>query len=150
MRKSITVDTGLEKALDSVTLVAPGDHLFTSGIAPDRPGSLESQTRQVFQRVAGLLHDAGSSLDDTVRTRAFFTVRGGEAAIWAVHAGVFGNRGPALSTIRMTCLPREAGVVVEVEAVKGAGKAATRHRPKPEWGTCHAVNTGREIFVCRG
>jgi 2-iminobutanoate/2-iminopropanoate deaminase len=147
MRRSITVDTGLEKALDSATLVAAGDHVFTSGIAPDRPGSLESQARQVFQRIAGLLHDAGSSLDDTVRTRVFFTERGGEAPLRAVHAGVFGNRGPALSTIRVSCLPRGVGVVVEVEAVKGAGMAATRHRPKPSWGTCEAVRSGREIFV---
>lgn len=147
MRDSITVDTGLEKSIDSVTLVSAGDHIFTSGIAPERPGSVESQLRQVFQRLAGLLHDAGSSLDDVVRTRAFFVDEGGEQAVRSVHAGVFGRTGPVVSAIRMSCLPGKVGAVVEAEAVRGASKSAVRHRTIPAWGASLAVKVGQEVFV---
>ncbi|MBI2965585.1 MAG: hypothetical protein HYY34_05220 [Chloroflexi bacterium] len=147
MRDTIRIETGLEAALDSVTLVAAGDHIFTSGIAPDRPGSLESQARQVFQRIAGLLHDARSSLDDIVRTRAFFVDPDGESAVRSVHAGVFGDRGPAFTAIRMSCLPRGVGVVVEVEAIRGADKSATRHGRHAKWGASLAVKAGAEIYV---
>jgi enamine deaminase RidA (YjgF/YER057c/UK114 family) len=147
MRETIKIETGLEAALDSVTLVVSGDHIFTSGIAPDRPGSLESQARQVFQRIAGLLHDARSSLDDVVRTRAFFVDPNGESAVRAVHGGVFGDRGPAFTAIRMSCLPRGVSIVVEVEAIRGAGKLATRHGRHAKWGASLAVKAGPEIYV---
>ncbi|MBI4306186.1 MAG: hypothetical protein HY678_07690 [Chloroflexi bacterium] len=147
MRKTITTGAGMESTLGTVSLVSAGDHIFTSGIVSDRPGSLESEARRAFQNAATLLHDAGSSLGDVVRTRMFFTERGGEGALRSVHAGVFGDRGPALSALRMTCLPHNVKIAVEVEAIRGAGDRFVRHVSVPDWGACRALRAGDEIFV---
>ncbi|MBI4219184.1 MAG: hypothetical protein HY682_03495 [Chloroflexi bacterium] len=147
MRKTITAGAGLESTLGTASLVAVGDHIFTSGIVSDRPGSLESEARRAFQNAATLLHDAGSSLNDVVRTRVFFTESGGESALRSVHAGVFGNQGPALSVVRVSCLPHSAKAAVEIEAIGGASGNFVRHAPVAQWGACQALRAGDEIFV---
>lgn len=147
MRDSITSDTGLEKSIDSVSVVRVGNHLFTSGVAPDRSGGIESQARQIFQRVAGLLHDAGSSLDDVVRARFFFVDPGTEGALRSVQRGIFAGRGPALTALQVSCLPHGVRLVGEFEAIVGARDSARRSGIAEEWGACAALRVGPEIFV---
>lgn len=117
---------GSGRAGSSPALVIADDRLFTSGMISDRPGELESESHRVFQQLLSMLRDAGVSLDDVVRTRAWYVDDGGEEVLRDTHGVVFDHPGPAFSAIRATCLPQGASVAIEVEAIKGAADRIKR------------------------
>jgi len=147
MRATFRTGSEHEARLGCASLVAVGDRLFTSGLAADEPGTLETEARAVFRVAEKLLHDAGSCPADVVRTRMFYVDEGAQAALRRVHAALFTAPGPAMSTARVAGLPGTARVAIELEAVRGAGERAQSHAPNAAWGSSLAVEVDGDIRV---
>lgn len=136
-----------EHLLGSASLVVAGDRIFSAGLLARDRASLESEAHQVFRAVASLLHDAGASLADVLRTRLFYVDEGAMSALRRIHGVVFDSPGPATSAVRVARLPRDARVALEVEAVRGAAGAITHHKPEEAFGSSKAVRLGGEVFL---
>ncbi|HRO11150.1 RidA family protein [Amaricoccus sp.] len=98
--------------------------LFTSGQIPlDLKGNLaegiEAQTEQVFDNLAAVLAEAGSSFDRVVKATVFVTDLGDFAKLNAVYEKRFGTHKPARSTVQVAALPRGASVEIELVARLG-------------------------------
>lgn len=96
--------------------------IFTSGIIPINPangtlvdGSIEEQTKQVFDNMNGLLEDAGSSLDKIIKTTVFIKNMDDFSRVNEVYASYFTGDFPARSCVEVARLPKD--VLIEVEAI---------------------------------
>jgi 2-iminobutanoate/2-iminopropanoate deaminase len=96
--------------------------VFVSGQLSLRPGEKEltggdvaAQTEQVFANLRAILAEAGTSLDNLVKTTVFLQNLGDFAAMNEVYARHVGDRPPARSTVEVAKLP--SGALVEIEAV---------------------------------
>ena len=87
--------------------------LKPGGAAPE--GGVAAQTEQALQNLAAILVEAGSSLDNLVKTSVFLQDLGDFAAMNEVYARYAGDRPPARSTFQVAKLP--SGALVEIEAV---------------------------------
>jgi 2-iminobutanoate/2-iminopropanoate deaminase len=104
-----------------VHAVKLGGLLFTSGqlplnLAGDMPGGIEAQTEQVFDNLAAVLAEAGTSLDQVVKTTVFVTDLGDFAKLNSIYEKRFGTHKPARSTVQVAALPRGASVEIELVA----------------------------------
>ena len=98
------------------------DMIFTSGIIPINPangtlvdGSIEEQTKQVFDNMKGLLEDAGSSRDKIIKTTVFIKNMEDFSRVNEVYASYFTGDFPARSCVEVARLPKD--VLIEVEAI---------------------------------
>jgi len=163
VRKTFGGEAGLKLPV-GVPLVAAGDRVFTSGLVSDRPGGLESEAHRVFQQALAVLREAGATPSDVVRTRIFYVAdehgastvrpelvegqtRRAEQLLRDVHGVVFDHPGPAFTAVQVSCLPGGAEVEVELEAVRGAGKAMKRHQPDEASSTSAGVRWGDEVWL---
>jgi 2-iminobutanoate/2-iminopropanoate deaminase len=96
--------------------------LFVSGQLALRPGEKElmggdigSQTEQVFANLRSILDQAGSSLDQLVKTTVFLQNLDDFAGMNEVYAKHIGESPPARSTVEVAKLP--SGALVEIEAI---------------------------------
>ena len=96
--------------------------VFVSGQLSVRPGEKEltggdvaAQTEQVFANLRAILEEAGTSLDNLVKTTVFLQNLGDFAAMNEVYARHVGDRPPARSTVEVAKLP--SGALVEIEAI---------------------------------
>jgi 2-iminobutanoate/2-iminopropanoate deaminase len=96
--------------------------LFVSGQVSLRPGEkdllvgdIAAQTQQVFANLRAILEEAGSSLDQLVKTTVFLQNLDDFAGMNEVYAGHVGSTPPARSTVEVAKLP--AGALVEIEAI---------------------------------
>ena len=96
--------------------------VFVSGQLSLRPGEKEltggdvaAQTEQVFANLRAILAEAGTSLDNLVKTTVFLQNLGDFAAMNEVYARHVGDRPPARSTVEVAKLP--SGALVEIEAI---------------------------------
>jgi 2-iminobutanoate/2-iminopropanoate deaminase len=96
--------------------------VFVSGQLPLRPGEKElmggeigAQTEQVFSNVRAILEEAGSSLDQLVKTTVFLQNLDDFAGMNEVYAKHVGSTPPARSTVEVAKLP--SGALVEIEAI---------------------------------
>jgi enamine deaminase RidA (YjgF/YER057c/UK114 family) len=105
--------------------VVAGHHVSVSGTAPivpdgEPPADAYAQTKRCLQIVASALEEAGASLDDVVRTRAYLV----DAADWRdvgrAHGEVFGEVRPAstMVVVRVFLDPRWR-VEIEADAIVG-------------------------------
>lgn len=104
--------------------VQVGDLLFTSGQLPltldgEMPEGIEAQTEQVFDNLAAVLQEAGTSFDKVVKAVVFVTDLGDFAKLNAIYGKRFGSHTPARSTVQVAALPR--GASVEIELVVSLG-----------------------------
>jgi enamine deaminase RidA (YjgF/YER057c/UK114 family) len=106
-----------------------GDHVLVAGTtATDEEGvplvdaDPAEQTRVALATVRDALNEAGSGMEDVVRTRLFVTDIDTWPAIGEAHGEVFGDVRPASTMVEVDALV-EPGLVVEIEAeaVVGAG-----------------------------
>ena len=79
------------------------------------PGDITAQTEQVFANLRAILEEAGSSLDNLVKTTVFLEDLGDFAGMNEVYAKHVGATPPARSTVEVAKLP--SGALVEIEAV---------------------------------
>jgi 2-iminobutanoate/2-iminopropanoate deaminase len=98
-----------------------GDLVFVAGqlgLEPGRAsieGGITEQTERVMRNLSAILEEAGSSLENLVKTTVFLTDLGDFAAMNEVYARYVGGRPPARSTVQVSALP--SGARVEIEAV---------------------------------
>ncbi len=102
-------------------LAAP--FLYTSGQLGLDPvtgemveGGVEAQAVQVLRNLAAILHEAGLSFADVVKTTIFLTDLGDFVRVNEIYAQHFGPVFPARSTVQVSRLPREAVIEIEVVA----------------------------------
>ena len=78
-------------------------------------GGIAEQTEQVFRNLRAILEEAGSSLDNLVKTTVFLQNLDDFAGMNEVYASHVGERPPARSTVEVAKLP--SGALVEIEAI---------------------------------
>jgi 2-iminobutanoate/2-iminopropanoate deaminase len=106
----------------SQAIVANG-LVFTAGVIPLDPetkqvvgNDIRGQAERVLTSLKGLLEDAGSSLENAVKTTCFLQDLGDFPVFNEVYASFFtGESAPARSTVEVAKLPM--GVLVEIECV---------------------------------
>jgi 2-iminobutanoate/2-iminopropanoate deaminase len=86
----------------------PGDHQIGGG-------DIRAQTEQIFTNLGAILEEAGSSLDNLVKTTVFLQNLDDFAGMNEVYASHVGERPPARSTVEVAKLP--SGALVEIEAI---------------------------------
>jgi 2-iminobutanoate/2-iminopropanoate deaminase len=96
--------------------------VFVSGQLSLRPGDKEltageigAQTEQVIANLRAILEEAGSSLENLVKTTVFLQNLDDFAGMNEVYAKHVGDRPPARSTVEVAKLP--SGALVEIEAI---------------------------------
>ena len=80
-----------------------------------KDGDIKEQTEQVFANLRAILEEAGSSLDNLVKTTVFLQNLDDFAGMNEVYATHVGERPPARSTVEVAKLP--SGALVEIEAI---------------------------------
>jgi len=78
-------------------------------------GDIAEQTEQVFANLRAILEEAGSSLDQLVKTTVFLQNLDDFAGMNEVYARHVGGTPPARSTVEVAKLP--SGALVEIEAI---------------------------------
>ena len=103
-----------------------GGMIYTSGVIGVDPktgeagATIEEQTRQVFENLRGLLADAGSSLDQAVKTTVFIKNMDDFGKVNDIYASYFTGEFPARSCVEVARLPKDLLIEVEVSALKNA------------------------------
>src|SRR3982751_3773510 len=80
-----------------------------------KEGGIKEQTEQVFANLRAILEEAGSSLDQLVKTTVFLQNLDDFAGMNEVYARHVGGTPPARSTVEVAKLP--SGALVEIEAI---------------------------------
>ncbi len=102
--------------------VKSGGLVFVAGQLGLRPGEQEmvgsgiaEQTEQALANLRAILEEAGSGIENLVKTTVFLQDLGDFAAMNEVYARHVGDRPPARSTVEVAGLP--SGALIEVEAI---------------------------------
>jgi len=125
-RERIFSETELEGRYGYCRAVVAGDRVIVSGTAPIWPNGECNpdpgvQARRCLEIIDMALVEAGSSLNDVVRTRMFVTDAADQEAIGAEHARCFSAHPPATSMVVVAGLLDERWKVeIEAEAVKAS------------------------------
>lgn len=80
-------------------------------------GSITEQTHQVFANLKAVLEEAGSSLQQVVKTTVFIKDMNDFATFNEIYGQHFGDHKPARSTVEVARLPKDAQIEIEVIAV---------------------------------
>ncbi|GAC1453095.1 MAG: RidA family protein [Gemmatimonadaceae bacterium] len=106
-------------------IVANG-FLFTAGQIPLDPvagkiveGGIVEQTEQVMQNLQEVLHAAGVSWGDVVKTTVYLHDLAHFPTVNEVYGEWLGDARPARSTVQVPALPR--GAMVEIDAIAVLG-----------------------------
>ena len=84
-----------------------GDELFSEDVA--------IQTVRVLENLKAVLEEAGSSLDDVIKTTIFLADMDSFLIVNKIYEEAFGEHKPARSTVAVKTLPKNA--LVEIDAV---------------------------------
>jgi len=102
--------------------IAANGLVFVSGQVALRPGdnelsggTIQEQTEQVFANLRAILEEAGSSLDDLVKTTVYLQNLDDFQGMNSVYSKHVGERPPARATVEVAKLP--SGALVEIEAI---------------------------------
>ena len=102
--------------------VRVGNLIYTSGMIPIVAetgivveGGVEEQTRQVMDNLKALIEDAGSKLENVIKTTVFIKDMNQFALINEVYGSYFTVNQPARSTVEVARLPKD--VLVEIECI---------------------------------
>ena len=120
-KQLISSGAAFEERVGYSRAVRVGDRVWVSGTAPIMPGDADPPTGPYEQAVVCLaiieraLVEAGSSLDQPVKTTVFLQNLDDFAGMNEVYARHVGETPPARSTVEVAKLP--SGALVEIEAV---------------------------------
>lgn len=99
--------------------------VYTSGQLPVdpatgefAPGGIKEQTRQSLANVKNILEQAGTSMNNVIKTTVFLNDMNDFAAMNEVYAQFFQQPYPARSAVAVEKLPKDALVEIEVVAAK--------------------------------
>lgn len=102
--------------------VAVNGMLYTSGMIPVNPadgqiaeGGVTAQAEQALSNLKALIEEAGSSMENVVKTTVFIKDMNDFAAVNEVYAKYFSGDYPARSCVEVARLPKD--VLIEIEAV---------------------------------
>lgn len=102
--------------------VRVGHFVFTAGQVAIDPAvgqivgqDVVAQTEQVMHNLQEVLREAGSDLNQVVKTTVFLQDMGDFKAMNEVYGRHFGDQPPARSTVQVAQLP--LGALVEIEAI---------------------------------
>lgn len=103
--------------------IVAGGLVYTAGVIPLDPDTkavegtdIRSQTERVMTSLSGLLEDAGSSMNNVIKTTCFLQNLADFPTFNEVYSTYFeGAAAPARSTVEVAKLPM--GVLVEIECV---------------------------------
>jgi 2-iminobutanoate/2-iminopropanoate deaminase len=104
----------------SQAVVANG-MVYTSGqiaLTPDGvmlENDVVIQTKQVLANLKAVLQEAGSSMNDVVKTTIFIASMDDFGVINEIYEEAFGSHKPARSTVAVKTLPKNA--LVEIDAI---------------------------------
>lgn len=131
-RLNISSGSPYEATVGFCRAVRVGDRVFVAGTAPvmpdgaDPPADAYGQTRRCLEIISTALEQAGASLEDVVRTRAYLVDPAHFDGYARAHGEAFANVRPANTTVVAQLLDPRWLVEIEVEAVVGASPAAAR------------------------
>lgn len=99
--------------------------VFASGQIPIDPatgqfveGGIKEQTRQALTNIKAILEEAGTSMDNVVKTTVFMANMDDFADMNAVYAEFFTEPYPARSAVAVKTLPK--GALIEIEVIAEA------------------------------
>jgi 2-iminobutanoate/2-iminopropanoate deaminase len=102
--------------------IRAGGMIFCSGqIALDPvtnqliEGDVAAQTERVLKNLSAVLWEAGSNLEQVVKTTVFLKSMGDFPAMNEVYGRFFAKQPPARSTVEVARLPKD--VLVEIDAI---------------------------------
>lgn len=102
--------------------VQTGGLLFTSGQLPIDPATgeipqtdIQDHARIVFRNLAAIAEEAGTSLDNAIKTTVFLSDLANFAAVNEIYSQFFNSPFPARSAFQVAALP--LGADIEVEAI---------------------------------
>lgn len=120
-RLNVSSGGPLEATYGYSRAVRVGPHVVIAGSTTygadgvEHPGDVYAQSRAVFDLISSALTDAGCSLTDVIRTRAFITDITQSEAYGRAHGEVFGDIRPASTLVEVSALVHP-DVVIEIEA----------------------------------
>ncbi len=111
------------KAIGPYSVGVKANHfVFTAGqigLIPETGviivGGVEAETRQALTNVRAILEEAGSSLEQVVKTTVFLMDMADFSRMNAVYGEFFTTNPPARSAVQVAGLPK--GALVEIEAI---------------------------------
>lgn len=113
---------GYARALRVGNLVFVSGTTAGSGGKPVAIGDPEAQTRAIFETIDKALQEAGTRLEDVVRTRVYLVDMDHWEAIAGVHGEIFGDIRPTNTTLVVSGFVRPEWLVeIEVDAVLSDG-----------------------------
>jgi len=100
-----------------------GDFVYVSGQLPMNPetgemvtGSIKDQTRQSLENAKAILKEAGTSLENVVKTTVFLQNMNDFADMNGVYAEFFTDHKPARAAVEVAKLPLGADVEIQMVA----------------------------------
>ena len=106
--------------------ISTGSLLFISGQLPIDTttgklldGSIGEQTTLIMKSIEAIAREAGTGLDNIVKTTIFLTDLGNFQEVNAAYGAFFSEAPPARATIQVAALP--LGASVEIEAIATIG-----------------------------
>jgi 2-iminobutanoate/2-iminopropanoate deaminase len=124
-RKSVLTSQAAPPAGAYSQAIWAGNLVFVSGQLPLDPngalvgaGDIKAQTQMVLHNMAAILREAGSSLDDVVKTTVFLTSLDDFPGMNEIYAATFRPPYPARSTVEIGRLPH--GMLLEIECIATA------------------------------
>lgn len=98
--------------------------LFTSGQIPLNPetgemvnGDVKEAAKQCLENLKAILEEAGTSLDNVVKTVVFLKDMNDFVAVNEVYGSYFTEKMPARSAVQVARLPKDAQVEIEAIAL---------------------------------
>ncbi|AXI00722.1 RidA family protein [Sporosarcina sp. PTS2304] len=80
-------------------------------------GGIEEQTNQVLHNLRNVLEEAGSSMQQVIKTTVFIQDMNEFAALNAIYEKHFGDHKPSRSTVEVARLPKDVRVEIEAMAI---------------------------------
>jgi enamine deaminase RidA (YjgF/YER057c/UK114 family) len=125
MRQNISSGAKWEDIVGYSRAVRVGNQLEISGTVAINDqgvvgkGDFYAQTKYILQKIDGVLHQAGFTLSDVVRTRMYVTDISRWEEVGKAHGEFFGKIKPATSMIQVSAfIEPDYLVEIEVTAVK--------------------------------
>jgi enamine deaminase RidA (YjgF/YER057c/UK114 family) len=120
VRQNISGSSPFEPIIGFSRAVRIGSTVHVSGTGPvgADEGSIEEQTRRVFEIIGQALTKAGGTLRDIVRTRMYLTHSADWEAVGKVHGELFGEIRPAATMVVVAALLNPSWrIEIEAEAI---------------------------------
>ncbi|WP_315113581.1 RidA family protein [Clostridium intestinale] len=99
-----------------------GNLVYTSGQIPlnpidgSMPSSIEDQTKQSLENCKAILNEAGTSLDNVIKTTVFLADMNDFVKMNEVYSTYFSANPPARSAVQVAKLPKDAQIEIEMIA----------------------------------